>query len=244
MTRGMALGLPRRQFLKRGCGCALGIGIAASGGLAARAASHGPGRCGLTPDEALQALKDGNAAYRAELSACTAQGQARRIEIAAGQAPFCVLVSCSDSRVAAEIVFGRGLGEMFIVRNASNTIDTTALGSIEYAVEHLGTPLIVVMGHSRCGAVEAAVSLVDSNAVFPEAIEHMLGPIVPAVLAVREKPGDRVDNAVRANVDRTVARLRLGAEPIIAGPLKAGALRVVGASYSLDTGAVDFFNVG
>lgn len=240
----MRHGLPRRQFLKCGCALGVGVGIAAGGAWAAHAATHGAGHSGLTPDEALQKLKEGNAAYRAELPACTVQVQARRIEIAAGQAPFCVLVSCSDSRVAPEIVFGQGLGDVFIVRNAGNTVDTTALGSIEYAVEHLGVPLIVIMGHSRCGAVEAAASIVDTNARFPEAVEHMLGPIVPAVLSVRDRPGDRIEHAVRANVDRAVARLRLGAEPVISEPLRAGRLRVVGAAYNLDTGLVDFFNEG
>jgi len=155
-----------------------------------------------------------------------------------------VLVSCSDSRVSPEILFGRGLGELFIVRNAGNTVDTTALGSIEYAVAQLGVPLILVMGHSRCGAVEAAVSVVRNNTTFPGAIGQMIEPIVPAVLTVRDKPGDLVENAVRANVDRTVMRLRSAAEPLLTDPQKTGKLRVVGAAYSLDTGNVDFFNEG
>jgi carbonic anhydrase len=153
-----------------------------------------------------------------------------------------VLVSCSDSRVSPEILFGRGLGELFIVRNAGNTVDTAALGSIQYAVAKLGVPLILVMGHSRCGAVEAAVDVVTNNTLYPGAIGQMIEPIVPAVLGVRDKGGDRVENAVRANVSRVVQRLRTASEPELLTPLAEKKLRIVGAAYSLDTGEVDFFN--
>lgn len=236
MTDTRRYGLHRRHLL--GCACALGVGIAGR----PASAHDGNVKSGLTPEEALQKLKDGNAAYRAESQGCAIQSQARRIAIAARQAPSCVVVCCSDSRVSPEILFRCGLGELFIVRNAGNTIDVTALGSIEYAVEHFGVPLILVMGHSRCGAVEAAAGVVLSNAVYPEAIEHMIEPIVPAVLSAHGQPGDLIENAVRANVDRTVVRLRSAVEPILIGPQKAGTLRVVGAAYSLDSGTVDFFN--
>ncbi|MCJ2095728.1 carbonic anhydrase [Methylobacterium sp. J-072] len=236
--------LSRRHIL--GCGCSLGAGMIAA--LAtqhpARAAAPSTKKTDMTPDQALKALKDGNSSYLTDSPVRSAQGRERRIEIALGQTPFCVLVSCSDSRVSPEILFGRGLGELFIVRNAGNTVDTTALGSIEYAVAQLGVPLILVMGHSRCGAVEAAVSVVKNNTTFPGAIGQMIEPIVPAVLTVRDKPGDLVENAVRANVDRTVTRLRSAAEPLLTDPQKSGKLRVVGAAYSLDTGNVDFFNEG
>lgn len=208
------------------------------------AASPSAKKTDMTPDQALKAMKDGNTNYLTDSPVRSAQGRERRIEIALGQTPFCVLVSCSDSRVSPEILFGRGLGELFIVRNAGNTVDTTALGSIEYAVAQLGVPLILVMGHSRCGAVEAAVSVVKNNTTFPGAIGQMIEPIVPAVLSVRDKPGDLIENSVRANIDRTVARLRSAAEPILTDPQKNGKLRVVGAAYSLDTGNVDFFNEG
>lgn len=234
----------RRHFL--GCGCHLGAAALAATALPARAFAASPSsrKTDMSPDQALKAMKDGNANYLTDAPVRTAQGRDRRIEIALGQTPFCVLVSCSDSRVSPEILFGRGLGELFIVRNAGNTIDTTALGSIEYAVAQLGVPLILVMGHSRCGAVEAAVSVVRDNTTFPGAIGQMIEPIVPAVLSVRDKPGDFVENAVRANVDRTVSRLRSAAEPLLTDPQKTGKLRVVGAAYSLDTGNVDFFNEG
>src|SRR3712207_504198 len=124
----------------------------------------------LTPDQALRLLKEGNDQFRAEAPFRAAQGRERRIELARGQAPFCVLVGCSDSRVPPELLVGRGLGELLIVRNAGNTVDTAALGSVEYGVGVLGCPLVVVLGHESCGAVAAAVEAVQGNATFPGVI--------------------------------------------------------------------------
>lgn len=236
--------LSRRHFL--GCGCHLGAAVLVATALpgGAFAASPSSKKTDMSPDQALKVMKDGNASYLTDSPVRAAQGRERRIEIALGQTPFCVLVSCSDSRVSPEILFGRGLGELFIVRNAGNTADTAATGSIEYAVAQLGVPLVLVMGHSRCGAVEAAVSVVRDNTQFAGSIGRMIEPIVPAVLSVRDKAGDLVENAVRANVSRVVARLRTASEPSLLDPLKAGKLRIVGAAYSLDTGNVDFFDEG
>jgi carbonic anhydrase len=142
------------------------------------------------------------------------------------------------------LLFGRGLGELFIIRNAGNTVDTVALGSVEYAVGVLKTPLVVVMGHERCGAVAAAAQVVTENATFPGQIGRMIEPIIPAVLQARGQPGDLVDNAVRANVRRVVEYLRKQTDPLMQEPLRAGRLKVVGAYYDLDTGAVDFFDRG
>lgn len=198
----------------------------------------------MTPDQALEWLRDGNRAFldgkvdQVDLSA------ARRLALAKGQAPFCAYVSCSDSRVPPELLFGRGLGEMFIIRNAGNTVDTVALGSIEYAVAVLGVPLVVVMGHQSCGAVKAALDVVDDNAIFPGVIGRMIEPIIPAVLQSRGKPGDKLENAVRANVSRVVRLLRTATDPIMLEPQAEGRLRVVGAYYSFETGAVDFFDQG
>jgi len=194
----------------------------------------------LSPDQALQLLKEGNRNFVTDSPYRSVQGRDRRLEIARGQTPFAVLVSCSDSRVPPELLFSRGLGELFIIRNAGNTVDTVALGSIEYAVAQLGVPLIVVLGHERCGAVEAAVSVVTSNATFPGSIGSMIEPIVPSVLSIQKEPGDLLDNAVRANVRRVVNRLR-NSEPILLDPLRQGKLKIVGARYDLDEGEVDFF---
>lgn len=231
--------LSRRSLLA----CACCVPFALGGGRAFAAPTNTP-RTTLTPDQALQRLIDGNRSFVTDSPLRAVPGRARRLEIARNQTPFVVMVSCSDSRVPPELLFGRGLGELFIVRNAGNTVDTTALGSIEYAVAQLGVPLVVVMGHERCGAVEAAVSVVEKNTSYPGSIGRMIEPIVPAVLQARFDKGDLLDNAVRRNVSRTVDRLRTASEPLLLQPLAEKRLRIVGARYDLDDGGVDFFDLG
>ncbi len=231
----------RRAFFRRACCGSLGLAasVAAAPSLAA---APGP-RTTMNPDQALAALKEGNAKFLTDAPFRGAQGRERRIEIARQQVPFAVLVSCSDSRVSPELLFGRGLGELFIVRNAGNTVDTVALGSIEYAVAVLGVPLVVVLGHERCGAVDAAVSVVEKNTMFPGSLNQMIEPIIPAALIARSTgaKGDALlDLAVRENIRRVVTRLR-NSDPVMMQPLQAGRLRVVGARYDLDDGAVEFF---
>lgn len=197
----------------------------------------------LTPQQALDLLREGNASFlRGEQTRVLTSAQ-RRLELAKGQSPFAAYVTCSDSRVPPELLFGRGLGELFIIRNAGNTVDTVALGSIEYAVAVLNTPLVVVMGHESCGAVKAATQVVTDNATFPGSIGPMVEPIIPAVLAARNEPGDLLDNSVRANVRRVVGHLRDYSDPLLLEPQRDGHLWVVGAYYHLDTGAVDFFDL-
>lgn len=197
----------------------------------------------LTPQQALDLLREGNDAFlRGEQTSVLTSAQ-RRLELARGQSPFAAYVTCSDSRVPPELLFGRGLGELFIIRNAGNTVDTVALGSIEYAVAQLETPLVVVMGHQSCGAVDAATKVVTENATFPGSIGTMVEPIIPAVLSVREEPGDLLDNSVRANVRRVVSDLRNHADPLLLEPQREGRLWVVGAYYNLNNGAVDFFDL-
>lgn len=199
----------------------------------------------LTADQALEALKRGNREFLAGRAAVPDRDGRRRLEIARAQYPIAVLVSCSDSRVPPELLFGRGLGELFIIRNAGNTIDTVAMGSLEYAVAELNVPLVVVMGHERCGAVAAAVSVVQDGATFPGSIGQMVEPIIPAVLdARRNNPADLLDASVRANVRRTVTRLREFSEPMVLDRLRERKLRIVGARYDLDDGTVDFFDEG
>jgi carbonic anhydrase len=238
----------RRNFLTvTGVGM---IGTAAAtmtsgAAVAAVPASPAPAKGGkttLTPDQALNLLKEGNRKFLTESPVRSAVSRERRLEIARGQAPFAAYVTCSDSRVPPELLFGRGLGELFIIRNAGNTVDTVALGSIEYAVAELGVPLVVVMGHERCGAVAAAAAVVRENASFPGAIGDMIEPIIPAVLKVREAPGDLLENAVRQNVRNVVNELRTSTEPMLLEPQRQGRLKVVGAYYDLDTGVVDFFD--
>lgn len=202
------------------------------------------GKAALSPDAALDLLRQGNAAFLEGRTPRLALGADRRLDLAQGQAPFVAYVSCSDSRVPPELLFGRGLGELFIIRNAGNTVDTVAMGSIEFAVAVLGVPLVVVMGHEACGAVKAAMDVVDSNARFPGAIGDMIEPIIPAVLEARGAAGDKTEAAVKANVSRTVRRLRTEADPIMLEPQRAGRVKVVGAYYSLSTGNVEFFDIG
>lgn len=197
----------------------------------------------MSPEDALRVLREGNDAFlRGDVKMPDTSAK-RRLELAKGQSPFCAYVSCSDSRVPPELLFGRGLGELFIVRNAGNTLSTTALGSIEYAVAVLKVPLIVIMGHEACGAVKAAMDVVEKNARFPGAIDNMIEPIIPAVLEARGQKGDPFQNAVRQNVRRTVRMLREDTDELLLKPQRSGALKVVGAYYALDTGKVDFFDV-
>lgn len=235
--------LSRRHLL--GAAGAASVMPAAAFAAVAEQAQPAPtkgGKTTLTPDQALALLKEGNRRFVADQPATGPISRQRRLAIAKSQAPFAVLVSCSDSRVGPEQLFGRGLGELFIVRNAGNTASSNeAVGSIEYGVGVLGAPLIVVLGHERCGAVAAATEVVEKNASFPSSIGRMVEPIIPAALYARGTTGDWVDNAVRANVRRTVEQLRTAVEPILLEPQKQGTLKVVGAYYDLDTGAVDFF---
>ena len=230
----------RRSFFRRAC-CG-SVGLAASLGSAQVFAADAK-KTTLTADQALALLKEGNTQYLSDSPVTAAKGRERRLEIARGQTPFAVLVSCSDSRVPPELLFGRGLGELFIVRNAGNTVDTVAMGSIEYAIAVLGVPLVVVMGHERCGAVEAALSVVEKNTVFPGSLNEMIEPILPAALIARSsgaKGEALIDLAVRENVKRVVNRLR-NSGPVLLDPIRAGTVRVVGARYDLSDGSVDFF---
>jgi carbonic anhydrase len=240
-TKPAVAAITRRRLI--GCACCAAVAAAMAAGVPLPSVAAGGPKTDLTPDQALALLKEGNEHFRSDTPLQSAQGRERRLEIALGQTPFAVLVSCSDSRVPPELLFGRGLGELFIVRNAGNTVDTTALGSIQYAVAELGVPLIVVMGHERCGAVDAAVAVVERNATFPGSIGQMIEPIVPAVLAARTQPGDLLDNAVRENVRRVVSRLRTS-EPVLLEPLRTGKLKIVGARYDLRDGSVDFSVAG
>ncbi len=246
--------LSRRGFL--GCACCAPLAASMTGGAGAFAPAHAAGKkTSLTAGQALQLLKTGNLMFVADNPEQTATTQSRnprfdndrRLEIARGQTPFAVLVTCSDSRVPPELLFGRGLGELFIVRNAGNTVDTVALGSIQYAVAELGVPLVLVMGHERCGAVDAALTVVEKNATFPGSIGQMIEPIVPAALQAKSAApantnrDELLDMAVRENVKRVVTRLRTASEPILLEPIEAGKLKIVGARYDLDSGIVDFF---
>jgi len=163
--------------------------------------------------------------------------------LADGQLPLAVIVGCADSRVAPELIFDQGVGDLFVIRVAGNVISgagASVKGSIEYAVAELGVRLILVLGHSQCGAVKAALKHINDNDALPGSIGELVDTIKPAVAAVEGKPGDPLENAIRANVERGVERLK-GLEPTLADPVKKGKLKVVGAVYDLRGGEVTVF---
>jgi carbonic anhydrase len=166
------------------------------------------------------------------------QSEQRRTAVADGQQPFAVVFSCIDSRVPPELVFDRGLGDMFVVRTAGHVLDSAALGSIEYGVEELHVPLILVLGHERCGAVVASMEAVAHEAQAPGQIGAVVDRIRPAIEQTHGWPGDDIDNVVRMHTELTVAALH-ASEPILAPAVAAGSLKIVGARYDLDTGVVE-----
>lgn len=203
------------------------------------AGGHGPATASA-PDEALARLADGNRQFRNEPQRCLARLAARRHEVMAHQAPWAVVVGCADSRVPPELVFGGlGLGEIFVARNAGNLVDTATLGTIEYGAAVLGAPLIVVLGHSGCGAIAAACEVVRNGKAFPGSIGPMIEPILPAALAVQAEAGDFVDNVVMASAARTAERLPARSR-LLEERVAEGRLRIVAARYDLASGEVRF----
>ncbi len=190
----------------------------------------------VNADEAMKLLQAGNERFvGGKLNSVTADEiTQRRAELAKGQKPFAVIVCCSDSRVGPEIVFDQELGNLFVVRTAGQVLDAAGIGSIEYAVAHLGSPLILVLGHEHCGAVAAAVA----DAKEPGHIDDIIKAIKPAVEKTKEMKGSAVDNAVRANVQDIVAQLKKTG-PIISEKAKTGGLRIVGGVLGLSSGKVE-----
>jgi carbonic anhydrase len=206
-------------------------------GLRAAAPAHeahaGGARPGVSPTMTLERLIAGNQRFVAGRPIGLRRDPKRRTEVAEGQQPPAVIVGCSDSRVPAELIFDQGFGDLFITRLAGNIVDDAALGSVEYGVEHLHARLIVVLGHDRCGAVQAALM----GGSLPGHMESFVKAIRPAVEETRGHSGDPIRNAVNANVQRMVHLLR-SSEPILAGEVKSGRLKVVGARYELESGKV------
>ncbi|WP_322883755.1 carbonic anhydrase [Microvirga lotononidis] len=199
-------------------------------------------RTGLSPDEALARLKAGNAKFVNAPQLCEAGLREERANTAGDQSPWATILTCSDSRVAPELIFGGvGLGELFVARNAGNVADTAVLGTIEYGAEHLGSPLVVVLGHQRCGAVQAACDVVAKHVELQGSIGPMVEAIVPAAKSQEGKPGDFVDNTVRENARRNAAGILAGSD-IIREMVHEGQVKVVYAYYDLDSGMVDFID--
>jgi carbonic anhydrase len=179
-------------------GAAAAIALAAGGSpLAARTAEGA--LTSLSPQESLAQLKAGNERFVSHPELCTVDLAQSRSAVAAHQAPWATIVACADSRVPPELVFGgHGVGELFVARHAGNLVGVDTLDTIEYGAAVLGSPLVVILSHTACGAVKAACDVVTKNATYPGVIGRMIEPIVPAALAVRNNPGDFVDNAARA----------------------------------------------
>ncbi|MDR3553763.1 MAG: carbonic anhydrase [Syntrophobacteraceae bacterium] len=195
---------------------------------------------GVGPDAALQRLLEGNRSFVANrLTIKESSAPAKRLALASGQHPYAVILSCSDSRVPPEIIFNKGLGELFVVRDAGNVVDPLILGSIEYAVEHLGSSLIMVLGHSRCGAVKAAL---DATGHEDPNVGAIIKRIAPAVqLARKEIKGKDKSGLYESAIDFNIklsAQALLSESPIIRSLVDSGKVRIVCAEYDVQDGTV------
>ncbi|MDQ5831921.1 MAG: carbonic anhydrase [Actinomycetota bacterium] len=202
----------------------------------------------ISAREALERLREGNRRFVSDVrSHGSPASQTRRNELAAGQEPFAIILGCSDSRVPAEIVFDQGLGDLFVIRVAGNIVASSQVGSVEFAAARFGTRLVVVLGHSQCGAVLATLEELqqptDHQSQNLRSIVDRVRPSVEALLAtsLRHDPDALVRQAVRANIRVSANHLRHGSE-ILEQLVQNTGLLVVGAEYSLETGIVDFFD--
>jgi carbonic anhydrase len=191
-----------------------------------------PPATSVSADDALARLKAGNQRFASSKVSAGKPVAARRAETAKDQHPFAIIVGCADSRTAPEIIFDQSIGDLFVIRTAGNLVDDYALGSIEYAVGHLGTRLIVVLGHARCGAVSAALGG-DSA---PGHVNSLVRDIQPAVAAAKGKEGDALANAIHENDAQVAAKIRKEAQ---LGEL-ASQVKIVEGYYNLDTGKVEW----
>ncbi len=208
----------------------------------------GSGEIVISAHEALARLRAGNRRFVADAGRRRdGTDQSRRDELVAGQHPFAIILGCSDSRVPPEIVFDQGLGELFVIRVAGNIVAPSLIGSVEFATGLFGTPLVVVLGHSMCGAVVATLEELqrpdDHRSPNLQAIVDRIRPSVEDQLraGLQSDPDELLRQSIRANVRASTDQLRQGSE-IIEELIARGRLLVVGAEYSLATGVVDFFD--
>jgi carbonic anhydrase len=198
--------------------------------------------------EALDRLKEGNRRFALGRRGGGAMaGRTHESELAAGQEPFAIVLGCSDSRVPVEIIFDQGPGDLFVIRIAGNIVAPSQIGSIEFAAERFGTTLAVVLGHSRCGAIQATIEELarpgGDRSRNLRSIVDRIRPSVEALLAtdLRDDPDALLRHAVRANIRASVSQLRHGS-PLLEKRIEEGRLAVVGAEYSLETGMAEFFD--
>jgi carbonic anhydrase len=202
----------------------------------------------ISAREALERLREGNRRFVADVrSHDTSASRTHRSELAAGQEPFAIILGCSDSRVPAEIVFDQGLGDLFVIRIAGNIVAPSGIGSVEFAASRFGTRLVVVLGHSRCGAILATLEELrrptENQSRNLRSIVDRVRPSVEGLLAADPRPDldAVVKEAVRANIRASVRNLRKGSE-ILEQLVQDGSLTIVGAEYSLETGVVEFLD--
>ncbi len=198
-----------------------------------------------SPDEVLAALIEGNKRFMAGTPSLLSRRRPEDFAVLAeGQAPEAIIVACADSRVAPELIFDQGVGDLFVIRVAGNVVTNAGpvvKGSLEFAVAVLGARLIVVLGHTACGAVKSAVKYIDDKEALPGAIEGLVDVIRPAVAMAAGQPGDKVENVTRANVQKCVETIK-GLDPILAKFAGSGELKVVGGVYDLKTGRVNLLD--
>ncbi|MEU7033743.1 carbonic anhydrase [Streptomyces sp. NPDC046237] len=221
----------RRTVLALGAAAALTAGVP-SARAAAPAGRGGTPEGPPTAERALAELRAGNARFAALRQIHPHEDAARRASVAVSQHPFALILGCVDSRVPPELVFDQGLGDLLAIRSAGQALDEAVLGSIQFGVEELGVPLVVVLGHERCGAATAAVEYVRTGKPVEGHLARIVEEIAPAARAARGLPGDWVENTVRANVARI--RRRLARDEAF------DKARIVGARFDLDTGKVAF----
>lgn len=221
----------RRDVLKFSAG-AIGAGIVTALSSKLVFPERAVAKNDMTPDQALQMLTEGNRRFVTRKRKNPNQGAGRLTEVAKGQNPFAAILGCADSRVPAEIVFDQGLGDLFVCRIAGNVATPEEIGSLEFGSLVLGAKVIMVLGHERCGAVDATIK----GAQVPGQIGSLLDAIKPAVEKSKDQRGDRLENATKANILGQAEKLKLS--PVMSELIREGKLKVVGAYYDLDTGAV------
>jgi carbonic anhydrase len=191
----------------------------------------------ISADAALNRLIEGNRRFATDKAIAPNRSESRRIEITRGQHPFAIILGCVDSRVPPELIFDQGLGDLFVIRSAGQVIDDAILGSIEFGVAELGIPLILVLGHSKCGAVTATIETLEKNLPVEGAIGTLVENIKPAVGRAKGHGEQLIDQAARMNVALEINRLK--ESPILSGAIKGGRTKIVGAFYNLSTGLVE-----
>jgi carbonic anhydrase len=222
----------RRRMLQFGAGAVGSTVVAAALGQEVISTPPAIAQNTMTPDEALKQLMAGNQRFTASKRKYGNQDAIRLNEVAKGQKPFAAILGCADSRVPSEIVFDQGLGDLFVCRVAGNIAVTEEIGSLEFGAAVLGTKIIMVMGHERCGAVDAALK----GTPVPGQIGSLLDAIKPSLASVKNQPGDALENACKSNIVYQIEKLK--ASPVLADLITKGNLKIVGGYYDLDTGKV------